>query len=88
MNFTRRRFLTGSLAGIAGATGPFPVLPTVHAASRRRRLKIAAVTTIYFKYSHAQHIVDRFLEGRLGGETPSPDMDVVPCTSKKSGRTT
>ena len=78
MNFTRRRFLTGSLAGIAGATGPFPVLPTVHAASRRRRLKIAAVTTIYFKYSHAQHIVDRFLEGYgWEGKHHRPDMDVV-----------
>ena len=27
------------------------------------RPKIAAVVTIYHKYSHAQHIVDRFLEG-------------------------
>ena len=78
MSFTRRRFLKGSLAGIAGATGPIPVLPTVHAASRRRRLKIAAVTTIYFKYSHAQHIVDRFLEGYgWEGKHHRPDMDVV-----------
>lgn len=78
MNFTRRRFLKRSLAGIAGATGPLPVLPTVHAASRRRRLKIAAVTTIYFKYSHAQHIVDRFLEGYgWEGKHHRPDMDVV-----------
>ena len=81
MNFTRRRFLTGSLAGIAGATGPFPVLPTVHAASRRRRLKIAAVTTIYFKYSHAQHIVDRFLEGYGWNgrhhRPPIPDVGAV-----------
>jgi hypothetical protein len=27
------------------------------------RKKIAAIATIYHKYSHAQHIVDRFLEG-------------------------
>ena len=27
------------------------------------RKKIAAINTIYHKYSHAQHIVDRFLEG-------------------------
>ena len=78
MSFTRRRFLKGSLAGIAGATATIPVLPTVHAASRRRRLKIAAVTTIYFKYSHAQHIVDRFLEGYgWEGKHHRPDMDVV-----------
>ena len=78
MSFTRRRFLKGSLAGIAGATGVIPVLPTVHAASRRRRLKIAAVTTVYFKYSHAQHIVDRFLEGYgWEGKHHRPDMDVV-----------
>lgn len=28
-----------------------------------KRPKIAAITTIYHKYSHTQHIVDRFLEG-------------------------
>ena len=27
------------------------------------RPKLAGVVTTYFKYSHAQHIVDRFLEG-------------------------
>ncbi len=29
----------------------------------KTRPKIAAIATIYHKYSHAQHIVDRFLEG-------------------------
>ena len=28
-----------------------------------RRPRIAAIATIYFKHSHAQHIIDRFLEG-------------------------
>src|SRR6266851_2391781 len=28
-----------------------------------QRPRIAAIATIYHKYSHAQHIVDRFLEG-------------------------
>ena len=28
-----------------------------------KRPKIAAIVTIYHKYAHAQHIVDRFLEG-------------------------
>ena len=27
------------------------------------RPKIAAISTIFHKYSHTQHIVDRFLEG-------------------------
>jgi len=75
MNWTRRRFLKGSLAGVTGA---LPLLPAVHAAGRRRRLKIAAVTTAYFKYSHSQHIVDRFLEGYgWEGRHHRPDMDVV-----------
>jgi len=42
------------------------------------RPKIAAVVTIYHKYSHAQHIVDRFLEG-YGWESRHhyPEMDLV-----------
>ena len=44
----------------------------------RHRPKIAAVTTIYFKYSHTQHIVDRFLEGYgWGGRHHRPPMDLV-----------
>ena len=42
------------------------------------RLKIAAITTIYHKYSHTQHIVDRFLEGYgWNGRHHRPEMDVV-----------
>jgi len=42
------------------------------------RLKIAAITTIYHKYSHTQHIVDRFLEGYgWNGQHHRPEMDVV-----------
>ena len=42
------------------------------------RLKIAAVVTIFHKYSHAQHIVDRFLEGYgWNGRHHRPEMDVV-----------
>lgn len=44
----------------------------------RRRPKIAAICTIYFKYSHAQHIVDRFLEGYgWNGDHHHPPMDLV-----------
>src|SRR3954453_15232164 len=42
------------------------------------RPKIAAVTTTYFKYSHAQHIVDRFLDGYgWNGVHHYPPMDLV-----------
>ena len=43
-----------------------------------RRPRIAAVVTIYHKYAHAQHIVDRFLEGYgWNGRHHRPDMDLV-----------
>jgi hypothetical protein len=32
-------------------------------------MKLAAIVTVYRKYSHAQHIVDRFLEG-YGWKSP------------------
>jgi hypothetical protein len=42
------------------------------------RPKIAAITSIYHKYSHTQHIVDRFLEGYgWNGRHHRPEMDVV-----------
>ena len=42
------------------------------------RLRIAAIATTYHKYSHAQHIVDRFLEGYgWNGRHHRPEMDLV-----------
>jgi hypothetical protein len=42
------------------------------------RPKLAAVITVYRKYSHGQHIVDRFLEGYgWNGEHHHPAMDLV-----------
>lgn len=42
------------------------------------RLKIAAITTEYRKFSHTQHIVDRFLEGYgWEGKHHRPEMDIV-----------
>jgi hypothetical protein len=44
----------------------------------RGRPKIAAICTTYFKYSHAQHIVDRFLEGYgWNGTHHHPAMDLI-----------
>jgi len=45
---------------------------------RPARPKLAAICTTYFKYSHAQHIVDRFLEGYgWNGTHHHPPMDLV-----------
>jgi hypothetical protein len=46
--------------------------------AQRRQPKIAALTTVYHKYSHSQHIIDRFLEGYgWDGRHHRPAMDVV-----------
>lgn len=43
-----------------------------------KRPKIAAIGTIYFKHSHTQHIVDRFLDGYgWNGKHHRPEMDLV-----------
>src|ERR1700751_1507169 len=47
-------------------------------ASSQGRLKLAAVVTVYRKYSHAQHIVDRFLDGYgWWGTNHRPPMELV-----------
>jgi hypothetical protein len=67
---TRRAFLKGLAA--AAVLGPSAW------AAERRRPKIAALTTIYHKYSHSQHIIDRFLEGYgWEGGHYRPAVDVV-----------
>jgi hypothetical protein len=56
--------------------GAAPVL--LGAQRRPSRPKLAAICTTYFKYSHAQHIVDRFLEGYgWNGTHHHPEMDLV-----------
>jgi hypothetical protein len=50
------------------------------------RPKIAAIATIYHKYSHAQHIVDRFLEGYgWNGRHHRPPMDLVSLYVEQCG---
>src|SRR5215813_10828629 len=52
------------------------------------RPKIAAVATTYFKYSHAQHIVDRFLDGYgWNGAHHYPSMDLVSLYVDQAGTT-
>jgi hypothetical protein len=55
MSWTRRKFIAGSVAaGLAGCT----------TLKREREPKrVAILATVVRKYSHAQHFIDRFLEG-------------------------
>lgn len=44
----------------------------------QKRPKIACISTVFFKYSHTQHFVDRFLEGYgWNGTHHHPPMDLV-----------
>jgi len=66
MNLTHRERLSGAAA------------PFLARARRPARPKLAAVITTCFKYSHAQHIVDRFLEGYgWEGTHHHPPIDLV-----------
>jgi hypothetical protein len=68
MKITRRELL----ASMAAA----PI--AVRVQRRSTRPKLSAICTAYFKYSHAQHIVDRFLEGYgWNGTWHYPSMDLV-----------
>jgi hypothetical protein len=59
---------------LAGAAAPL----LARAEKRRARPRLAAIATTFFKYSHAQHIVDRFLEGYgWNGTHHHPEMDLV-----------
>lgn len=61
---TRRALITGA--------------PALAIAAPPARPKVAAISTIYFKFSHSQHIVDRFLIGYgWNGEHHKPPMDLV-----------
>jgi len=65
MQVSRREF-------IAGAASLLPAQPAA------ARPKLAAICTIYFRMSHSQHIVDRFLDGYgWNGTHHHPPMDLV-----------
>src|ERR1044071_1688692 len=56
--------------------------------SPTKRPKSAAIATVYFKHSHAQHIVDRFLDGYgWNGTHHYPPMDLVSLYVDQVGRT-
>jgi hypothetical protein len=68
MKISRRALLLG--------IGAAPL--AMRAQRRPARPKLAAICTTYFKYSHAQHIVDRFLEGYgWNGTHHHPEMDLI-----------
>src|SRR3954467_12689906 len=70
MKISRRELLVGMAAT--------PVILRTRVQPRSARPKLAAICTTYFKYSHAQHIVDRFLEGYgWNGAHHYPAMDLV-----------
>ena len=53
-----------------------------------KRPKLAAITTVYFKHSHTQHIVDRFLDGYgWNGTHHKPEMDLVSLYVDQVGTT-
>ena len=53
-------------------------IPLSAFAQKNSRPKLAAVTTVYHKFAHTQHIVDRFLEGYgWNGQHHHPAMDLV-----------
>ncbi len=73
---TRRELLAGMLASTVGTKAWSKVAGS--RGRRNRRLKIAAVITICFKYSHAEEILDRFLFGYGWNSTwHHPPMDLV-----------
>ena len=62
--------------------------PALALAAPPKRPKIAAICTVYFKHSHSQHIVDRFLEGYgWNGEHHHPEMDLVSIYVDQIGKT-
>lgn len=66
---TRRKFLSAagqlaiSIPVLAGLPGPVPGLAGQPVQSPNQRRKIALIATEVWQYSHAQHFIDRCLEG-------------------------
>src|SRR6266567_4121864 len=56
--------------------------------SNSSRPKLAGIATTYYKHSHAQHIIDRFLDGYgWNGAHHHPEMDLVSLYVDQVGNT-
>ncbi len=69
MKISRRELIAGTVGSpfVLRGAPPQPARP-----------KLAAVCTIYFRMSHAQHIVDRFLDGYgWNSRHHHPPMDLI-----------
>ncbi len=78
MSSSRREFL-----GAAAST----VLAAQAARAEQPRPRVAALTTTYFKYSHSEHIIDRFLEGYgWEGAHHHPPFEVVSLYVEQVGK--
>ena len=74
MRVSRREFIAGTAAAPLALRG-------------QQRPRLAAVCTIYFRMSHAQHIVGRFLEGYGWNSTHHhPPMDLVSLYVNQIGK--
>lgn len=74
MRCSRRDFL----AAVGGTLILGSANRAISAPAAPRRPRIAALTTVFHKYSHSEHIIDRFLEGYgWEGRHHRPAMDVV-----------
>jgi hypothetical protein len=79
--WTRREFLsavTKTAAGAAALSSRPSALAAATGRSTRSRPKVAILATEVRKYSHAQHFVDRFLEGYgWGGRHHRPPFELA-----------
>jgi hypothetical protein len=75
--WSRRRFLEASAAALG--TAALASTATSHAEGLpRKRLRVAAIFTAFFRRSHAFNILENFLESYLfNGKRIDPGMDVV-----------
>lgn len=70
---TRRHFLSSTAAGLASL-----YLPATGVASPAKQKRLAVVTTVWWKPSHAWHMAERFLHGYpTKGEWHRPPFEVV-----------
>ncbi|WP_406696277.1 hypothetical protein V5E97_35340 [Singulisphaera sp. Ch08] len=78
MRYSRRDFLAGAASTLVLGSAGW---------SAQHRPKIAALTTVFHKYSHSEHIIDRFLDGYgWEGKHHRPPMDVVSLYVEQVGK--